>query len=437
MGDRKDFNPDDLLDRAVDAVLRVPIPEELPPDRVAQLVAAVQQAANRPSPFTLMERIRNMKLTTKLTVAATIAVALVGLMPWLVPGNGLAVAFADVSEALNNVRSATWKTTSTTEIETPEKRTVTLSSDAMFLAPSRERSETKASGAKTAAVSIVDGQKNRIITLEPTQKTATIIDLKNLPAGDSPFGRTFQSLRELVANAQCEKAGKVERLGRKAIDGQAAEGFRVELGAMQVEIWADPKTLLPIRVEYRGKEPRTTLIMTDFRFNVPLDESLFSVEVPSGYAVQQSAQVDASKPWVFLTGALRVAAECNEGVFPPSLRGEQGIVSVIQRGMPALLEKHKGSPSELMQSIADVSMNLGGLLGFINAAPPDAVHYAGKNVKLGTPNRPVLWISPPKLRGRCIVIYADLTVQEVPAEQAPKLPESNDTSKSQATEAKE
>jgi hypothetical protein len=52
-------------------------------------------------------------------------------------------------------------------------------------------------------------------------------------------------------------------------------------------------------------------------------------------------------------------------------------------------------------------------------------------------NRPILWIAPPRLRGKYMVIYADLSVQEVPAEETPKLPESNDSPKSQAKEPKE
>ena len=64
MEDRKDFNPDDLLDRAVDAVLHEPISDGRPPERIAQLGAAVQEAAHRPYTITLVERIRNMKPRT-------------------------------------------------------------------------------------------------------------------------------------------------------------------------------------------------------------------------------------------------------------------------------------------------------------------------------------------------------------------------------------
>ena len=73
-----------------------------------------------------------------------------------------------------------------------------------------------------------------------------------------------------------------------------------------------------------------------------------------------------------------------------------------------------------------------GFRRFMNALPPDALHYAGKDVKLGTPNRPILWIEQQKKGGRCVVIYADLSVKEVSAEEAPKVPESEGGPKPQA-----
>ena len=278
MENPKDFHHDDLLERAVDAVLRDPIPGDLSPEQVAQLVAVVRQAADRPYPITIMERIRNMRPMTKIAVAASVLIVLVGLVSWLVPGSGVAVAFADVAEVLNGIHSATWKSTSVVEMTRPEKKTVTYHQIGMFLAPSHERTETTAGGADEG-INIVDGQKDKAIVLIPATKTAVVIDLKNFQPKNNPFGRTFQGLRELVANAQSGKAGKVERLGVKTIDGRTAEGFRIQLGAIDVKIWADPKTLLPIRVEETTKDktgPKARIVMTDFHVNVPLDESLFS-----------------------------------------------------------------------------------------------------------------------------------------------------------------
>ena len=304
----KDFHHD-LLDRAVDAVLRDPIPGDLSPEQVAQLVAVVQQAADQPYPITIMERIRNMRPMTKIAVAASVLIVLVGLLSWFVPGGGVAVAFADVAEALNNVHSATWKSTSVTKLKPPgekEEKTTTMNANCMFLAPSHERTVTATGGAES--INIIDGHKGKGIVLIPATKTAVVIDMKNFQPNNNPFGRTFQGLRELVANAQSGKGGKVERLGVKTIDDHAAQGYHIQLGSIDVKIWADPKTLLPIRVEEATKDktgPQAHIVMTDFHVNVPLDESLFAVDIPPGYTVQQTTQIDASKPWAFLTGALK------------------------------------------------------------------------------------------------------------------------------------
>ena len=114
MEDRKDSNPDDLLDRAVDALLHGPLPDELPADRVAQLAVVVRDAADQSYPLTLTKRIKNMKIRTRIAVSAAVLIGCVGLMSWLVPGRGTALAFVNVAEALTNVQSARWKTTTVT-----------------------------------------------------------------------------------------------------------------------------------------------------------------------------------------------------------------------------------------------------------------------------------------------------------------------------------
>jgi outer membrane lipoprotein-sorting protein len=425
MEKRENFNPDNLLDRAVDAVLRDAIPSEPPPERVAQLIAAVERAANRPSPSTLLERIKNMRLRTQIAVAAAALLALLGLVSWLVPGTGVPVAFADVAEALTNVRSATWKTT--TEVKSPDNKTHTWSGIGMFLAPSRERTEITADG-KTS-VTIMDGEKDKVLSLDPAAKTATIINLKNLPR-EGPYGRTFQDLRELVAAAHGGKGRKVERLPVEMIDGRRMEGFRIQLGAVEVKVWADLKTSLPIRVEEVTASPKTRIVMTDFQVGADLDKSLFSLDVPVGYTVQNTMQLDFSKkPIAYVAEALKMAAEYNGGVFPPALRGEQGIDGILQRGGIAWAKEHAKDPLEQQRAkVLELSTKLGGAFGFLFSLPPDAVHYAGKDVKLNTPDRPIFWCAAPAQKSRqeresleIQVIYADLSIREMSAEEAEKV----------------
>jgi len=262
-----------------------------------------------------------------------------------------------------------------------------------------------------------------VLTLDPAAKTAIVINLKNLPR-EGPFGRTFQDLRELVAAAQGGKAGKVERLSAEVIGGSRTECFRIQQGAVEVKVWADPKTLLPIRVEEVTASPETRIVMKDFQVGADLDKSLFSLDVPAGYTVQSTMQLDLSKkPIAYVAEALKMAAEFNGGVFPPALRGEQGIDGILQRGMIAWAKEHAKDPPEQQRAKnLDLAMKLGGTFGFLFSLPPDTVHYAGKDVKLNTPDRPIFWCAAPgKKNSRYQVIYADLSIREMSAEEAAKV----------------
>jgi hypothetical protein len=168
--------------------------------------------------------------------------------------------------------------------------------------------------------------------------------------------------------------------------------------------------------------------MSDFQINVDLDKSLFSVDVPPGYTVQ-TQQIDPSRTnWVSLTGALKLAAEHNDGLFPPTLRGEQGIDGIIEHAAKTLAENHAKDGLETLKPATDIIMKLNSALAVLNALPPDAWHYAGKDVKLNTPNRPILWAKNRSGTGYH-VIYADLSVKEVSPEEAKKLFESEGSPK--------
>ncbi|NQT13297.1 MAG: outer membrane lipoprotein carrier protein LolA [Planctomycetes bacterium] len=441
MENREDLLHDDLLKRAVDAVLRDPIPSELPPERVRQLVAVVQRAANRPHPITLIQRIKNMRTMTKIAVAASVLIAFFGLVSWLVPGGGTALAFTDVAEALNGIHTATWKTTQV--FKRPQGEAQTTTGVGMFMAPSHERMEKGAS-----SIVIFDGQKNQMVTHIPKTKRAMVVKLKNSPG--SSLGRTFINLRETIAEARSGKDGNVERLGIETIDGRRAEVFRIRFQNAEMKtfgetkIWADPKTSLPVRVEKRSGrgENEFHMVMTDFQVGVDLDPALFSIEVPEGYTVQQT-QLDLSKgPLSIVAETLGMAAEENGGVFPTSLRGEQGIDGILERAIANRWKQYgidvdkdlcplpdqdvgkltKENLEELQKAILEIGMKLPAAMAALHAIRKHGDwHYAGKDVKLGAPHRPIFWS---KFRKSYHVIYADLSVKEVPPQDVPKVPQS-------------
>jgi len=164
--------------------------------------------------------------------------------------------------------------------------------------------------------------------------------------------------------------------------------------------------------------------MTDFEVGVDLDESLFSLDVPEGYTVQEMQLDLPKKPVVFLARTLGLVAEHNGGVFPPSLRGEHGIDGFLPRIAPALEKKYRKDSPELLKAQSELAGKLGGVFAVLNQlAPEHDWHYAGKDVKLNAPNRPIFWWKPTMMTNDYEVIYADLSVKDIAPEDVPRVPE--------------
>ena len=255
---------------------------------------------------------------------------------------------------LNDVRTATWKRTSV--VKGPGHETETSADIVMFLTPSHERTEGTTRGRKE--IQIRDGQKGKGIDLLPAAKLALVLEFKK----QSPMavlGTTFVNLRRRVASARRGTGGNVERLGVETIDGHRAEGFRICRGGSEQKIWADPKTSLPVRVEWIESVGRDEVrtVMTDFQINMDVDESLFRLDVPAGYTVQ-TMEIDSSKPFTaYLADTLKFAAEHNGDVFPPTLLGEQGLPDILRRAVTALEKKYGKDSPEAFKLENELTMN--------------------------------------------------------------------------------
>ena len=145
--------------------------------------------------------------------------------------------------ALESIRTATCDMTS----ETSGMKT---QSKAMFLAPSLERIETKM-GDQMISIHICDLRAKKWLTLNPSLKMAIVLKMEDAPE-DRPTKGSFEQIRERVRKAQSHPEKGSRPLGEKHIDGVRAFGFRLddETGST-TDVWADPETSLPIRVEAR------------------------------------------------------------------------------------------------------------------------------------------------------------------------------------------
>lgn len=118
---------------------------------------------------------------------------------------------------------------------------------------------------------------------------------------DGAFLSTPSSIYELFTNYQNMPGYSVKTLGEKHISNQLVVGFRLttyvpNIGRMQYEVWTDPETELPIRINVTGQGPQGESFeqtITDIRFDQPLDNALFDFP-PEGYDLV--APTDLSPP---------------------------------------------------------------------------------------------------------------------------------------------
>jgi len=342
-------------------------------------------------------------------VAAVVLAAVLFTLGWTLLSGGTQVALADFIKPILEARSATYTLT----VEREGKPVDTCKS--MVLEPGRSRGESLTNG----RINIVDVKEKRWVILDPKKKSAAVFEYENAPEDWVP--NYFDRLRAHLRQTQSEPNVKREALGEKEIDGRRVIGFRISTPFQVTEIWGDPETALPVRVESKSAtDPKVKIVKTDFAFNVELEESLFSVKPPEGYVVQK-ASFDVSPPEEKdLIAAFRAYSDTFDGSFPDALPG------INMELVVAIREKHgvklDAQPNdEQFKGIMQLSLLLGrGLGDFPGSLPPEAdAHYGGKGVKRNAPDTPVFWYRPEA--GKAYrVIHADLSVRE--SDAAPKVP---------------
>jgi len=128
-------------------------------------------------------------------------------------------------------------------------------------------------------ISIGDYAQKKGLTINPPMKEFTEIDLSNLSTGHLDIGLMIEKLRTLPDRAD-------EELGEREMDGQTLRGFRVTEDNRDKSVWVDSETGDLVRIESDtefGDGLSASIVLTDFQFNVDLDDSLFSLTPPDGY----------------------------------------------------------------------------------------------------------------------------------------------------------
>jgi outer membrane lipoprotein-sorting protein len=293
-------------------------------------------------------------------------------------------------------------------------------SEIMVLIPNRMRMVMLGESEK---VLIWDLEKRESLFLCPAKKIAIVTNHANMPKPEFPtlwfLGVTSHLLDARYIPADVER----EPLGEKEIDGRRAAGYRLIGRGKVIEIWGDPNTGLPIRMEKTlAMHPNLKTVMSDFVFNVKLDESLFSMEPPADYMIQHLHSNWTPPEEKDLLETFRRYSQLKEGMFPESL-DPQAAFDVLQMHWAKSTPKRdqKRDEQQLQGQMEELYMLTHGLGFAFKQFHPDAdAHYAGKGVKLGAADTPIFWYRP-KDSKTYRVIYADLSVKE--AETPPDVPD--------------
>jgi hypothetical protein len=361
---------------------------------------------------------------SRVAAAVILVLAVAGVVCWFHTG-GTAPVYADFLKPILEAKTARYKTITEVTGANAAKTTTVV----MMLGPSRTRSEMEIEMSnlpKTKLLQIWDGYKGKQLSLEPEHKRATVFDYIDRPKDTTPKDADpLAGWRSVLLDARKKPDLKREPLGEKDIDGVHVIGFRVTTPTATLDVWGDPKTGTPVRMDMTTPlMANVKMTMRDFELNVQLDESLFSVEPPAGYKISTVRVPKTNDPppgEKDLLETLRCYTELSGGTFPDLLDRET-LTEMLYGGLwlfysldhsPTSSEEKHQKEHYAVQKLFDRGLE------FVVFLPKQCdAHYAGRRVSLGAADTPVFWYRP-KGAKNYRVVYADLAVRE--AETPPSM----------------
>ncbi|HUO09297.1 MAG TPA: hypothetical protein VM008_13400 [Phycisphaerae bacterium] len=396
----------DLVERGVRAIREkdgaIPaLPESLV-RRTIERAGAGEVSKGSGEGWFSMKMVRRYSVAAGLTVLAGMGIA-VGLL-----GRGT-VAFADVVQQVQSAKAV--RCTLTVKPDGGKKSAF----DVLMVEPGWviERG--------AAMTMITSSADHKMMTLTPATKQAVVIDWKK----DDATGQV--NLLETFKNVSGKESKK---LGTREIDGHQTEGFEFSQHGMEMEVWADTKTQLPVKVETDfgaggwgdgagNGIMRIHASFSDFDWNPVYDASELTMKVPEGYTATNAAMNLKGPTEQDVVVMLKTFGEMNGGVMPKGV-GAGALGEVMAKGMQKKMPANMSSlPAEerqkLQQQMTAEAMKMAEPIARGWAFMGDAKfgsewRYAGGAVA-GKKGTAVLWYKPAG-KETWRVIDADGTVRE-------------------------
>jgi outer membrane lipoprotein-sorting protein len=386
-------------------------------ERVKATLAGADTGVEEPSKKGRTAMFRLIKTVGgKLSLAAAGVAIAVGLACYLIGSRS--VAFADVLEKVRAAHTVKFKITTQTAgllpAQTASSLPVSLTEDVMMMEPGKSRITMPGD-----AVMIADESRQEFLVLDPVKRTAMVITPSEKRPSQGPL-EFLDQMRKLEAGSQ-------EKLGQREIDGKTATGFHVSKGPIDWTIWVNDQTSLPIRVELKTSMFGAPVVevMSDFVFDEPMDESLFSLTPPAGYTIEKQ-QVNASLPQEEdLINGLRFATWATCGLFPAEFNQPSILKTMLaqkEKGIkPDMGGRTREEAAKYMATEFAMKMMRATLFVGMILKPENDWHYAGNGVKAGDASKAVCWWRPGG-SNTYRVVFGDFSVRDCSPSDLPTAP---------------
>lgn len=260
---------------------------------------------------------------------------------------------------------------------------------------------------------IIDIQAEKMLHLESSEKGAMYIDIKGpLQEGTRSF---LKFIRDTLTRVQASPDFQAKELPKKEFDGKTLIGFLSKGPNENITIWADPRTALPVRIEMEIAHQR--MLLKNFQFDIPVDDSLVSMEIPAGYKIRESS-MDLNNPTEqdFVKILEFWAKVILDGQFPDAI-GTQDFMKLIGP-LQQKMGQEGVSQEEAMRMGESYARGML-FLQLFELHGKGTSHYAGKGVKFGDAGKAVFWYKFKEAK-TWRVIYGDMSVKDVAEEDLPK-----------------
>jgi hypothetical protein len=149
----------------------------------------------------------------------------------------------------------------------------------------------------------------------------------------------------------------------------------------------------------------------DIQLDPKLDDTLFSLEPPAGYALRKAGAKLIMTPEEAVVRMLRTYAECTDGRFPSRLDDFTAYQKAFSK---------KKTKSALAPEVFEIA-SAGATVGAFTQVMKDRYGYQVEGVKLGDAKTIIFWYQP-EGETKYRAVYGDLHIGDASADQLPKKP---------------